>query len=139
SPDGSRRSVGGAVANATGQPVSRRAPLRRHEGQPDDGTLDPTFTINGGPAASVHSLDAVGDRVYVGGSYTHWGINGAGCPDTGGASANCPLYPGVVALDLSGNLITSFNPPAYDNGSYAGRRGTASALPGVIYSIKATP
>src|SRR5581483_1924948 len=33
----------------------------------------------------------------------------------------------------------SFNPPPYDNGSYAGRRGVTSVTPGVIYSIKATP
>ncbi len=139
SPDGKRLYIGGRVNNVNGHPVSRLAALKLDEGQPDDGTLDTSFTINGGPSASVHSLDAVGDRVYVGGSFTHWGINGAGCPDTGGASANCPLYPGIVALDLSGNLITSFNPPPYDNGSYAGRRGTTSTTPGVIYSIKATP
>ncbi len=139
SPDGKRLYIGGRVNNVNGHPVSRLAALKLDEGQPDDGTLDTTFTINGGPSASVHSLDAVGDRVYVGGSFTHWGVNGAGCSDTGGATANCPLYPGIVALDLGGNLITSFNPPPYDNGSYAGRRGVTSVTPGVIYSIKATP
>ncbi|HVW31411.1 MAG TPA: hypothetical protein VHL53_02625 [Acidimicrobiia bacterium] len=139
SPDGKRLYIGGRVTNVNGHSVRRLAALKLDEGQPDDGTLDTTFTINGGPSASVHSLDAVGDRVYVGGSFTHWGINGATCSDTGGATANCPLYPGIVALDLSGNLITSFNPPPYDNGSYAGRRGIASVTPGVIYSIKATP
>ncbi|HEY4409199.1 MAG TPA: hypothetical protein VGO87_04915, partial [Acidimicrobiia bacterium] len=126
SPDGKRLYIGGRVNNVNGHPVSRLAALKLDEGQPDDGTLDTSFTINGGPSASVHSLDAVGNRVYVGGSFTHWGVNGASCPDTGGASANCPLYPGIVALDLSGNLITTFNPPPYDNGSYAGRRGIAA-------------
>jgi hypothetical protein len=139
SPDGKRLYIGGRVMNVNGHTFRRLAALKLDEGQPDDGTFDTSFTINGGPSASVHSLDAVGDRVYVGGSFTHWGVNGATCPDNGGASANCPLYPGIVALDLSGNLITGFNPPPYDNGSYAGRRGTASATPGVIYSIKATP
>ena len=139
SPDGKRLYIGGRVNNVNGHSVSRLAALKLDEGQPDDGTLDTTFTINGGPSASVHSLDAVGDRVYVGGSFTHWGINGAGCSDTGPATANCPLYPGIVALDLSGNLIPGFNPPTYDNGSYAGRRGVTSVTPGVIYSIKATP
>jgi hypothetical protein len=139
SPDGKRLYIGGRVNNVNGHSVNRIAALKLDEGQPDDGTFDTTFTVNGGPSNSVHSLDAVGDRVYVGGSYTHWGINGAGCSDSGGASANCPLYPGIVALDLSGNLITSFNPPPYDNGSYAGRRGVTSVTPGVIYSIKATP
>jgi len=139
SPDGKRLYIGGRVNNVNGHSVRRLAALKLDEGQPDDGTLDTSFTIDGGPSASVHSLDAVGDRVYVGGSFTHWGVNGASCPDTGGASANCPLYPGIVALDLSGNLITAFNPPPYDNGSYAGRRGVTSETPGVIYSIKATP
>jgi hypothetical protein len=139
SPDGKRLYIGGRVTNVNGHTVSRLAALKLDEGQPDDGTVDTTFTINGGPSASVHSLDAVGDRVYVGGSFTHWGVNGASCSDTGGAGPNCPLYPGIVALDLSGNLITSFVPPPYDNGSYAGRRGVAATTPGVIYSIKATP
>ena len=138
SPDGKRLYIGGRVTNVNGHDVRRLAALKLDEGQPDDGMLDTTFTINGGPSVSVHSLDAVGDRVFVGGSFTHWGVNGATCSDTGGATANCPLYPGIVALDLSGNLITSFNPPPYDNGSYAGRRGVASVTPGVIYSIKAT-
>src|SRR5205085_7522548 len=101
SPDGKRLYIGGRVNNVNGHSIRRLAALKLDEGQPDDGTVDTTFTINGGPSASVHSLDAVGDRVYVGGSFTHWGVNGATCGDTGGASANCPLYPGIVALDLS--------------------------------------
>jgi hypothetical protein len=139
SPDGKRLYIGGRVNNVNGHSVQRLAALKLDEGQPDDGTLDTTFTINGGPSASVHSLDAVGDRVFVGGSFTHWGLNGQTCSDTGPATANCPLYPGIIALDLSGNVIPGFNPPPYDNGSYAGRRGVASVTPGVIYSIKATP
>ena len=139
SPDGKRLYLGGRVTNVNGHTVNRIAALKLDEGQADDGTVDTTFTVNGGPSASVHSLDAVGDRVFVGGSFTHWGVNGASCSDTGGAGPNCPLYPGIVALDLSGNLITSFVPPPYDNGSYAGRRGVTSVTPGVIYSIKATP
>src|SRR5581483_553729 len=74
SPDGKRLYIGGRVNNVNGHSVRRLAALKLDEGQPDDGTLDTSFTIDGGPSASVHSLDAVGDRVYVGGSFTRWGV-----------------------------------------------------------------
>src|SRR5205807_8487444 len=110
SPDGKRLYLGGRVTNVNGHTVNRIAALKLDEGQADDGTVDTTFTVNGGPSASVHSLDAVGDRVFVGGSFTHWGVNGASCSDTGGAGPHTPPLPRDPPPHLSGNPHTRLPP-----------------------------
>jgi hypothetical protein len=115
SPDGKRLYIGGRFLNVNGKPAKRIAALDLATGQ-----LDPTFNPPV-PNDSVHSIEAVGDRVYIGGSFS----------DIDGDKS----YNTVAALNASdGSLIKSFHsPPTF--GSLAGRQGNASDTPGVAYDL----
>jgi hypothetical protein len=115
SPDGKRLYIGGRFLNVSGKPARRIAAIDLATG-----LLDPTFKPPF-PNDSVHSIEAVGDRVYFGGSFTD--IDGD------------KTYNTVAALNASdGSLIKGFvAPPTF--GSLAGRQGQGSNTPGVAYDL----
>jgi hypothetical protein len=115
SPDGKRLYIGGRFLNVNGKSAKRIAALDLATG-----LIDPTFNPPV-PNDSVHSIEAVGDRVYIGGSFSD--IDGD------------KRYATVAALNAAdGSQIKSFvAPPTF--GSLAGRQGQGSNTPGVAYDL----